>query len=139
MLHFQNFSQKKCMKLVKFNHSYTIWGSKSKEFCNRGHGLSSASLRRLQVTPPLQTSLVFHQKSKIYDVVCLMFLWWVKKPVLSMNCWHGWLLLKTTSSQPCQYFMERTGFLAQQTYRRLTKSWIFDGKQHPKNIWFHRC
>ena len=31
---------------------YTYW---SKEFCNRGHGLSA---RRLQATPLLQTSLV---------------------------------------------------------------------------------
>ena len=29
----------------------------SKEFCNRGRGLSAASLRRLQATPSLQTSL----------------------------------------------------------------------------------
>jgi hypothetical protein len=31
---------------------------KNKEFCNRGRGLSAASLGRLQATPPLQTSLV---------------------------------------------------------------------------------
>ena len=29
---------------------------------------------------------VFHQKSKNYDVVSLLFLWWAKKPVLSMKC-----------------------------------------------------
>ena len=29
---------------------------------------------------------VFHQKSKIYDVVSLLYVWWVKKPVLSMKC-----------------------------------------------------
>ena len=29
-----------------------------KEFCNRGRGLSAASLRRLQATPPLQISLL---------------------------------------------------------------------------------
>ena len=29
----------------------------AKEFCNRGRGLSAASLRRLQATPLLQTSL----------------------------------------------------------------------------------
>ena len=28
---------------------------------------------------------VFHQKSKNYDVVSLLFLWWAKKPVLSMK------------------------------------------------------
>ena len=28
--------------------------------------------------------VVFHQKSKKYDVVSLLFLWWAKKPVLSM-------------------------------------------------------
>ena len=34
------------------------WHSQSrKEFCNRGRGLSAAILRRLQATPPLQTSL----------------------------------------------------------------------------------
>ena len=39
-----------------------------------------------------------------------------------MNYWHGWLLLKTPSkgifsnNHACQYFMERTGFLAQEAY-----------------------
>ena len=28
---------------------------------------------------------VFHQKSKNYDVLSLLYLWWAKKPVLSMN------------------------------------------------------
>ena len=57
---------------------------------------------------------VFHQKSKIYDVVSLLYLWWAKQHVLS----NGWLLLKMppegffSNNQPCQYFMERTGFLA---------------------------
>ena len=46
-----------------------------------------------------------------------------------------------SNNQPCQYFMERTGFLAHQRYRRLTISYvlIFDGKQHPKSIWFRGC
>ena len=33
-------------------------GLQVKEFCNRGRGLSAASLRRLQATPLLQTSLL---------------------------------------------------------------------------------
>ena len=32
-------------------------GARTKEFCNRGRGLSAASLKRLQATPLLQTSL----------------------------------------------------------------------------------
>ena len=45
-----------------------------------------------------------------------------------------------SNNQPCQYFMERTGCLANQRYRRLTISYFFfDGKQHPKNIWFRGC
>ena len=28
---------------------------------------------------------VFHQKSKNYDVVSLLYLWWAEKPVLSMK------------------------------------------------------
>ena len=45
-----------------------------------------------------------------------------------------------SNNQLCQYFMERTGCLANQKYRRLITSlfyFIFDGKQHTKNIWFH--
>ena len=69
---------------------------------------------------------------KKYDVVSLLYLWWAEKPVLSMKYWHCWLLLKMYSegvfsnNQPCQYFMERTGFLAHQRYKRLTTSYFFD-------------
>ena len=41
---------------------------------------------------------IFHQKSKIYDVVSLLYLWLAKQPVLSMKYWHGWLLLKDVFS-----------------------------------------
>ena len=62
---------------------------------------------------------VFHQKSKIYDVVSLLYLWLAKKPILSMKYWYGWLLLKMpvldvfSNNQLCQYFMERMGFIGQ--------------------------
>ena len=71
---------------------------------------------------------VFHQKSKKYDVVSLLFLWWAKK---TGKYRHSWLLLKMPSkgvfnnNQPCQYFMESTGFLAHQRNRRLTTSYFF--------------
>ena len=51
-----------------------------------------------------------------------------KNPILSIEYWHGWLLLKMpskgvfSSNQPCEYFMERTVFLAHQRYRRLKTS-----------------
>ena len=31
------------------------------------------------------SNAVFHQKSNNHDVVSLLFLWWAKKPVLSMK------------------------------------------------------
>ena len=38
---------------------------------------------------------VFHQKSRIYDVLSLLYLWLAKQPILYMKYGHGWLLLKT--------------------------------------------
>ena len=75
---------------------------------------------------------VFHQKIKKLWCCKPLYVWWLKKPVLSMKCWHSWLLLKIPSkdvfsnNQLCQYFMKRTGLLAHQRYRRLLTSWIFD-------------
>ncbi len=57
---------------------------------------------------------LFHQKSNIYGVVSLSYLWLSIIPILYMKYWHGWLLLKTaenackqlfSNNQPCQYFM----------------------------------
>ena len=42
----------------KWVKQYDFSSKESKEFYNRGRGLSAASLRRLQATPPLQTSLL---------------------------------------------------------------------------------
>ena len=42
-----------------------------------------------------------------------------------------------SNNQLCQYFMESTGFLANQRYSIFF--FIFDGKQYPENIWFHGC
>ena len=43
--------------------------------------------------------MVFSIKNKKnYDVLSLLYLWWAKKPVLSMKYWHGWLLLKMAFS-----------------------------------------
>ena len=64
--------------------------------------------------------MLFSIKNKNkYDAVSLLFLWWAKKPVLSMKCRHGWLLLKT----PLEGLQHHIFF-------------IFDGKQRPKNIWY---
>ena len=44
-----------------------------------------------------------------------------------------------SNNQPCEYFMERTGFLTRQRYRKaynIIIFFIFDGKQHCKDIWF---
>ena len=69
---------------------------------------------------------VFHQKSKKCVIISLLYLWLAKKPVLYMKYWQGWLLLIMAFSViTCQYFMERTGCLAHQRYRRLTTSQFF--------------
>ena len=56
---------------------------------------------------------VFHQKSKNYDVVSLLF-----SPWNIDTAGYYWKHLR----KACQHFMERTGFLAHQIYRRLTTS-----------------
>ena len=70
---------------------------------------------------------VFHQKSKKYDVVSLPLpLVGQKNRPPAMKYRHGWLLLllKTPSegifsnNQLFQRFMERTGFLANQRYKK---------------------
>ena len=69
----------------------------------------------------------------------------VDRSFISDESRPSWLILKMSSkgvfsyNQPCQYFMERMGFLTHQRNRRLKTSYflIFDGKQHPKNIWFY--
>ena len=84
---------------------------------------------------------VFHQKSKIYDVVSLLYLWLAKKPILSMKYWYGWLLLKMPSegvfsnNGEDNFLGPTKGTGGLQHHKFL----IFDGKQHPKNIWFHGC
>ena len=71
---------------------------------------------------------VFHQKSKIYDVVSLLYHWLAKEPVLYMKYWQGCLLLKMPendfsriTSRVNLSFRERV-VLANQRYRRLTTS-----------------
>ena len=79
MSHYASLAWKKCKILLFlsslfffFDHIRKLKGYKNykgrpfsslnplkfKEFCNRGRALSAASLRRLQATPPLQTSLL---------------------------------------------------------------------------------
>ena len=59
------------------------------------------------------------------------YLWWAKKTALSMKYSHGWLLLKMplegifSNDQPCQRFMERTGFLAHQRYKKAYNTMCF--------------
>ena len=67
---------------------------------------------RTEVSPWNQIFLGCCFPSKIYDDVNLLYLWLAKK----------------RNNQPCQYFMESTGFLANRRYRRLATSWFFDGK-----------
>ena len=87
---------------------------------------------------------VFHQESKICNVVSLLYLWLPKKPVLYMKYWQGWFLLENNFSVitsrvniSCRarvfWPAKGTGGLQHHKFS------IFDGKQHPENIWFRGC
>ena len=87
---------------------------------------------------------VFYQKS-IYDIVSLLYLWLAKQPVFSMKYWHSWLLLKMQKKTPLSVINSNVNISWREQVDWPTKGTggsqqhkclIFDGKQHPKNIWF---
>ena len=70
------------------------------------------------------------KKSKIYDVVSLLYLWLAKKPVLSMKYWHGWnawkwFFLFFTDKRQCPIF--RLGDIVRLAQGNFTKLSIKGG------------
>ena len=76
-----------------------------------------------------------------------MDLWWAKKTRPLHEILTRLVITEKTkgifsNNQSCQHFMERTGFFGPTKVQEGLQHHIFlifDGKEHPENIWFHGC
>ena len=111
--------------------------------------------------PKIFRMLVSIKNKKNYDVVSVLYLVGPKNPFPTWNIDPAGYLLKRSFhvflddrykiccmiiwqvrvTSRVNISCREWVFLANQRYRRLTTSYffIFDRKQHPKNIWFHGC